>query len=474
MTWDGANGLFTRLGKIAGMMKTVRAWQSQGGTLETEVDDILGQFDDADLDWVSELLRRLPCFKKDIQPIIDTLHGEFLHVLAEMLHEDDPLPANQGLPGGGGDPVGGGVTNGGLISPQLRRTSNRTLLRRLADRMATDSEDFAESTTSSSVAAAAGNTGNGTVLVARTSVEGDAAEFLFAEDIELRCIADARSDPALAGLELFDVRGEPAVASLDPDWPKGSGAHFTTRCAGTHVDASRKPGANMLVNSGFEVFTVTNKPDNWVVVVGTVGSDILEIATAFRDSKAVKFINSSTGVPEITQAFDDPAAGTSARLVPKAVYGLSIHLRRDTAGLTGTLEVKIADDTGDIVIATVDLSTLTDTYVRFTATGNLFRAVNGTAKAYIKVTVAMPAGEGFYADAFTVARMVPVTPLGPHLLVLPGSTDWETDDVLTVTMVNNNEGEWLRELNRMLDIQRIGFKPPTTSGAESILDSLIS
>ncbi len=342
--------------------------------------------------------------------------------------------------------------------------------------MATDAETIEYSTTSSAVAAAAGNTGNGTVLVAETSVEGDAAMLLFAEDIELRCIAAARSDPALSGLEQFDVRGEPAVELLDPDFPKGSGAHFTTRCAGTHVDASRRPGANMLVNGGFEVFTVTDNPDNWVVAAGTVGSDILQVATAFRDSKAVHFFNSTTGVPEIRQSFDDPAAGTSARLVPKAVYGLEIWLRRDgTTGLTGTLEVKVADDTGGIVIATIDLSTLTDTYARFTATGSLFRAVDGIAKAYIKPTVAMPAGKGFFADEFTVARMVPVTPLGPHLLVLPGSTDWEIDDVLTVTMTNANEGEWLRELNRNLGIQTIGFLPGTaTTGDESVADSLIS
>ena len=310
MTWTGANGLYTRLGKIAGMIKTVRAWQSQGGTLETEVDDILGQFDDADLDWVSELLRRLPEFKSTVQPIIETLQAEFLHVLAEMLHEDDPLPANAGPPG---PPTGGGGGGAPLISPQLSRTTRRTLLRRLVDRMGVDAETIEYSTTSSAVAAAAANTGDGTVLVAETSVEGDAAMLLFAEDIELRCIVDARSDPALQGLELFDVRGEASVQPLDPDFPKGSGAHFTTRCAGTHVDASRKPGANMLVNSGFEVFTVTDNPDNWVVVAGTVGSDILEVATAFRDSKAVHLTNSSTGVPEITQAFDDPAAGTSAR-----------------------------------------------------------------------------------------------------------------------------------------------------------------
>lgn len=135
----------------------------------------------------------------------------------------------------------------------------------LIDQMAAGSTaggDYVTANTATvSVVAGAGNTGDAVLIASIKRGDGRVNENSLAESITAT-VATASNNPAIA------LAGLNAVADwLNQDWPGGSGLSKTV--------SATDPASSLLSNGDFEDETTTDLPDEWVLVVGTVGTDIL-------------------------------------------------------------------------------------------------------------------------------------------------------------------------------------------------------
>lgn len=197
-------------------------------------------------------------------------------------------------------------------------TSLTTALKELIRQMSATADDVDASTVGASVAAGAGNNGNGVVVYSTKRGDGLVNENILAEDIVLEC-----SNDSTEGAESFNCRGETAASStLGHDWPLGSGTNRSV----TAVDAA-STAANILVNGGFEDYTpdLANAPDDWEAPVATVGTTIkitspevqtiVVSGTPTTGTYVIKYTNPSSKIQETSRlAYNATGAQVQAAL----------------------------------------------------------------------------------------------------------------------------------------------------------------
>jgi hypothetical protein len=347
----------------------------------------------------------------------------------------------------------------------------------------TAANDLDASTVSATPAAATtmvgASTGNGTLMASVKRPDGRQNQLVFAEVIELFCTSDAQTSGA-GRAETWAGNGEPDIDLLDYRWPDGSGANFSL----TTVDPSQNSaGGNLLTNSDFEDWTVTNVPDNWTVTVGTPGTDILKetsIIYGTHGLASLRIKGDAATLTSITQAFPTGA------IKPNTVYHCNCYVKDSGAGLTagvitfaftdgsGTI---LADDAGNALSSTLAFSTTTASYLpkSFTFITPKALPTTGIIKFRIAVTTLLTSGESIYIDDLAVAEATEAYVGGPWLALFAGSTNPIIGDKFTVTVANDRAGTMLEYCDRFFGLKALRLQFPTDAAAgETILDSLIS
>jgi hypothetical protein len=120
------------------------------------------------------------------------------------------------------------------------------------------------STVGSSIAYDSANTGNGVALLSTKRVDGTNCLFAFAEDIEA-IVSSTENDEAL-----FDAIGAPAVDTLLPTWPGGSGT------AAQIVGQTASSADNLVSNGTFEESddNSAHLPLGWLAPTATLGTTL--------------------------------------------------------------------------------------------------------------------------------------------------------------------------------------------------------
>jgi len=307
ITYDGANGLFTRLGKLVGMMDAVRTHQNN---LKTELADVQSVYSSADSYMIEQLVGNLEARIAQTGGILNDIRMSAEKTLIEMCYADAKTSTRNAM-------------------------ENRTVrdaLVWLIREMSADAESVDETTNSKGVISyGASNNGNGVlatfsecpnILLSNTSVWPNCRTEL----IDVRCIQDAQDGSIASGSEAFEIRGQPAFDELDYRFPAGSGKRVRMTCVSGHVDAGPR-GQNILSNSDFEDQT-SNVPLLFTVTSGTAGTDFLtETGTYWRGAKSVKAAATST-TWEIRQQLGT-SSGTVGKLVPDRPYMISVALKKD-------------------------------------------------------------------------------------------------------------------------------------------------
>jgi hypothetical protein len=457
ITFDGTNGLFTRLGKLAGLAEAVRLHQSD---IKTRIAGIMAEYSSADAYMVADLAASIDAKLAQAGSILADIQAAAETTLIETCVADSAISST-------------GILEARDVQSALLYTIRA---------MKAQSETVQETTVKkAAVSAIAGNTGNGTVLYSNIpplALQSASASFpnVRSERLEVRCIEDAQSKFIRAGSERFQVRGLPAYPNVDYRFPGGSGTRMEMRS----VDPAAGVGAryeNLARNGGFEQFT-SNVPDYWTVNVGTAGTHFASESTVVnRGSFAFRFIGNGATLASIEQKLADDT-GTPLSLVSDRLYCLAVIARMSAGASAGVVRVSVMNTTTSTPVsgATFNISyTIGTAYVWSHV---FFRAPLSLPNAMsirIEQTTAINSGATMYLDSVVLCEAQQIAPGGTGIVIVPGSANWVVNDALIIQNTNNAEGEWNTEVDRLFAMYERGLLlPSAASGSETILDSLIS
>jgi hypothetical protein len=326
----------------------------------------------------------------------------------------------------------------------------------------------------------------GALLYSFVDGEGNTLQHVRNETLTVRCRTDAQTGAVASGLEVFGVQGPQAVTDIrDPDWLTGSGVNTTLRVAGATKQAGRSVNQNVLTNSTFDTFTVTDTADNWTYVTGTPGTEWAEEGTVkFRGDKSLALIGDGSTLVEISQELN-ASGGTLGRLRPQRRYAIAARTRLSSTG-TGVVRFSVKDgsnnilDGGDAAVSknvnTVSTSAFDLSWTTFSTPAN----IPDTVKFVIEATTAISSGDTLYIDEVVLVEMVQVVPGGPFIAIVNGADDFVVDDADAEFTIEygadiSSTAKMVYWTDRFFGMfGRDRTFPVDLSGSETIADTLVS
>lgn len=454
LTYDGTDGLFTRLGKLVKMMDAIRTHQNN---LKTLFADVQSTYSTTDRYMIDQLSGGLENRIEEAGGILADVRSAAEKTLIEMTFA---------------------IASTSTTNAMREKTVQDALVW-LIRQMDADSEKVDGTTIGKgSVTASGSNNGNGSfvylfeapnILLSSTADWPNVRQEL----IEARCVQDSQDGSISRGSEAFEIRGQPSYPPLDYRFPAGSGTLVQIVSANASVDGGAR-GANILTNSDFEDQT-SNLPDNWTTVSGTAGTEFLtETGSYFRGAKSIKLaVTGSTF--NIRQQLGS-GSGTLGRLAPDRPYVIAFAAKKD-AGATGTIRISVKDGSGTIIDSgnfaiSQAVASLTTSFDLYTTTLRSPRIIATETYLHIETTTAIGTAAA-YLDEVIVAEMIPIAPGGQALAIVAGSKDWYVDDNARYSVTNNAEGAFVLAFDRLFDMYRRGLSlPQDYAGTETILDTL--
>lgn len=354
LTYIGANGIFTQIGK---MIKVANTYDTLGlTTLNTDLTDIRTILNAGNAGNRDELIALFTNFygqnegSSGARSLVTSGWRDFIRsCIDQRLLDYDTV-----------------VSDLDLASSNLD-----TVLARLIDQMTIDAASVNASVGSlGGASAASGNVGNGAALhslvmdgatspgqgmPAHQRYRGLNSELIGeSETMTLHCVADSQGSGGggrtVEGAEVFRLYGNPKYNPLG--WEaEGSGE-------GPSVVVANAPQFNLVQNKDFEYFTA-NIPNGWTRDAGTAGTHIIEESTAadvYRGKKALRF--DGDGVQASIQLSQIIPLN---RLKARTRYCLTLRTKASATIAAGDLTVQFEGTgytaaTGTVEIQTVAIS----------------------------------------------------------------------------------------------------------------------
>ena len=312
------------------------------------------------------------------------------------------------------------------------------------------------STTPTLFTANVANVGNGVVVCStKRPSDGLVLELMLAETMKATCTGDSYIGGQTAGNELFNVTGagsEPDQFAFD--WPLGSNANISLNAINGDADNSQ---GNLLTNSGFNTFTVANVPDNWTITVGSPGQQVFSNGSiVFSGANSLQFTGDSVTNVTLQQQFGVDTASTLSALTQYAWNG---WLRRDgIASSQGTLQIALVDANGAVIndaagnpnSFNIDLTGLNTVFTAYNVAFRTPEIMPSVIYLRIQQTVPLQSGRSVYIDKTSLGTMTPAYttqaggPLGPYVAIFSGSTNFiqaitgaQIGDFTTIAVTNS-------------------------------------
>jgi hypothetical protein len=367
-----------------------------------------------------------------------------------------------------------------------------TAIQLLIGQMNTAAQTVKKPTVSVAVTAGGANNTNGVLLASITNAIGKQLDYVIAEAITVNCTQDSQGT-ATIGSESLVALGQTSQA--DPlmwNYPLGSGANYSF----TSVDAAAgNNGQNLLVNSSFDTFTVTDQADNWTYVVGTPttnfknGGSGQAFATYATVNSCLQVVGDGATLHSLTQSFNTASGGTGYKLTPRTTYMFNLWAKVSAAA-TGIFNIEFIDNNNNVINddqstanqVITNVNTLTTTYAPI---NGVFRtpSILPAAVPYkirIRFTTALSNGQNLFFDhlGFTAPTQIYVG--GPYAAFFAGSAKLIAlpADTFTVTVTNKYDSMWQLLLDQVWNIRAISGPNPSlqipSGGAPTIVDSLIA
>lgn len=336
--------------------------------------------------------------------------------------------------------------------------------------MLAQSATLDDPSTSLTLTAGSGNTGNGTGSAsgnfAPYNVQND---YLLQETITLTCSSDGYpGGGATQGQEVFSYLGEAQQPNLAWNWPAGSNAAGTLTVSDPAVD-------DILTNGSFDTWpSATAAPTDWTLGVGTFGTTIVRSATSYRGTYALSFVGNGSELTEIKQEIT---------LAPNSVYCFQVQMRSDGAVAAGIITFSLVDANGTVIndefggamtLTVTCASDLTSSYaakkIYFFSPGVLPTQVF----LRIKASTAITNTEVILMDdiGFTLADQLYTG--GPYLKLFAGSTPFAVGDTFALAITNDRTAAtFVSYLDNIWDLRTNGILIPS-SNAPTISNALIT
>lgn len=454
MTYEGAGGVFTDIGKIVGAVFGVE------GQIEDDVDpmmlEIIVAFDDTTMTNIEGMKAAFDTYK--------AAANTFRKAISENTKKRllDPL-----------------------VTTELGLPSNSDidlLLEKFRAKMVADGETVSKNVvTLGSVTSGSLNTGNGTLIISKVldgyNKPGDymAADRAYAgidsemsakaETLTVECTADSQTSNRAEGSEQFKVYGNPKNP-IDATPSPYFG--FGLEGSGSSLDGfiTGPMSGTLVVNPGFDVWTTDPTPaftGGWVIDGGVLGTTISkETVNVYRGAAAVALIgNAATDPIQISQPIDP------SRLKPLRRYLVSCYVKADAAVAAGTFGVEF-NGTGYTVGGTEKISLATGAiptaWTLKTFQINLPAIIPSDFKIVVKATGALTAGRKIYVDDVFVQPMYYFG--GVAMAWVPGANRASIRDKYSFTVSNSRAGKFQSFFGRYFGRQL----PSITTG--TIDDSL--
>lgn len=383
----------------------------------------------------------------------------------------------------------------------------------LVNQMANSADAIQQVTASSgSQAAFTGTTpiGNGKIYGSVLNRYGKTLQYCFPETVTFRCTKDSYSGGATSGQETFSASGQTLLTDVYAyNWPYGSGS---TKSMTACDPRSSNSGGNKLYNSGYETFSTTDYPDNWVIVTGPASTNVFQDVTAadvYTGSSSLKLTGAGGTTISITQQFNKAASttagagGTPATLLPDTPYLFSIWVRAISAApLAGVLTVDLIDQAGNVITDdagssnsfTIDLTATTTTYANYSGVFRLPASMVNTAglsasqyvRLRIRTSTLITNGSSVNIDHACFSEMTQLYTGGPYFGVHSASKPFTTGDAWTIAIANNGGGTapqwplWLERIFGMHTFDSVASIPTgmqipfSTGGGITVSSSLIA
>ena len=458
---DGSGGLFTRLGRIGKIALVVNTHQA---ALPAALESLYVQYDGLTpgtglRDVIAEAIALRSPVVADAGRWLPILQQAGVNTLLRMVEADAPASA-------------------GSVADALAE---------LIRQMEAGSETVERSVTTVTPTVFSGQSGNGQIVTSAVRGDGLPSELIIAENARLVCEGSSYDGTATAGVEPFRFQGE-----LDPAdpldvweyrWPGGSRAD--TSITAISPDSTE----NLLANSGFEIFTVANTPDQWVIQTGTAGTEVFsEAVVFFTGAMSVRIAGAATNTA-LTQQFGDATNGTAnvpASLTPLAV---SLWVRVSSVPAAGVLTVELVDGSNVVVndnegVAnsfTVSLPGLTaNTWTPQQRVFRLPKTPPAVLKLRLRLSTALSAGTNLYIDQLCLSPMAEMYPGGPFVSVFAGNVPFAFNDGWIVAATNARGGASFNAtfqalFERIFGMSQLGLVlPSVTGGTETLPDTLIT
>lgn len=424
LSFSDANGNFYNLlGRLGGVLKLLRTYQSSAKAVMVDLPDgVTGQTKlEADVQAImgDNYLSILQASGANVGGTLQQIAAAYLD---RLVYRDSPRP--------------GQTLTSSNVSASLGE-----LIRQMKAQGAT----VRRHVLGSSVGAFTG-TGNGVLCVSATRpADGLPLEHLFAETLTAVCTQDSFLGGVTAGNETLTVVGAGSQGDVFAfDWPLGSDCVASLQAIDGASDVS---AGNLLTNSGFDSFTA-NVPDDWDLMVGTAGTDVLEEASAvYGTGKALGVVSDGSTLVQIRQTFGS-SSGTTAQLDSLSQYAFCIFLRGDgVPSSQGTLVVDLFDGTNVITDAagascsvSIDLTGLTTLYAGYVGVFRTPMVVPDTCYLRVRFSVPADAGRSVFLDKLSLGFMSQLYVGGPYVSCHAGSVPFVTGDYAAITMSNSRDG----------------------------------
>lgn len=417
----GAIGdLFNRLGKIAYLLEQLRSYQnSQETALTDTTSGIVAQLD----------------AESDIQGIVGTNYVAALNAAGAIGSLASQLAV--------------AVINRMVFraSPRIGQTltTQNTLasVQEVIRQMQIQGQTVLAPTVTVTPGSFQGGVGNGTLNASALNYLGKTLENSFAETVQVLCNSDSYTGGATAGNEGFAVTGTGAETDYFAfDWPLGSGASTSLNAIdGTQDNAS----GNLLTNSDWEDWDVHGVPDNWTLVTGVAGTNILEETGNIYVGSSCLAILGGAALTELKQEFNT-SDGTLGQLSPLTPYSVNIYVRRDgTAPAAGVLAVDLVDENNNPILDqagntnsfTIDLTQLTVYYAAYSGTFRTPQAMPSRQFLRLRLTTALTSERQVYLDDLSIGTMTQLANSMPYFAVHAGSVPFGSGTYAECVVTNS-------------------------------------
>ena len=483
INYNGTGGLFVRLGKLFQLVKAIETFQ---GTCREEIDDVSDVFvgDVAALWQITPLTDSRESFAFPMSVQVEAISNICKTVLVEAVKDGlnlQPTSFVHALE---------------LLIKDMKSGSTKTI----ASGSSTNTIYVEANTISETVATTSIVSGGGTMIVANympmsklaTSVQKQ-NQGVFAEALRVECIQDESSgtDP---GKELFHVTGKERKPTANQEWPLGSGTNIT--CSVMSAGATNRisnPYGNMLVNSGFDLWSSATEPIRWVADHSRASGSWSNGGTDSDADKmeqkninftpdgdySLEFNGDGTEKHRVYQVFG-AASGTLARVAPDSTYVFSCRLRSTSGTISsGVISASLANASYTSIstaTTTLDFSStnITDSaWVHVTGVWQTdTQDIGSDIRFVLQMTTALQNGKSLLIDELVLGKPHPLYAGGPAIAIVRGSADYLIENYFTLTIANNNSSEMQKYFRKLLDTEISGVSLPVAGGTE-MADSLI-